>query len=231
MTLSAEYLAALIDGEGYVGIVKFSDKRHRVEHRLTPYVQVAMTQANDLLEEIASTFHGWLSKDIYRKNNRPIKRVTVAGHRNVKPLLNLILPHLRVKKRQAVLVLKFIINSEVGRGYNDTTLKRQIEIYNELRLLNHRGLGKVKGLLSIQNIRSSRRKKRNMFTKEELEELYYKKGLLQREIAELKGCSRGPVSSYLGYYKMRRTRQEVASRRPKESYWKRERRIATGKRV
>jgi hypothetical protein len=203
--ISAEYLAGLVDGEGYIGITKVPSKIYRLRYSLKPIVQICMANADELLWEIAQTFGAYYFKHRVKENCKP-QRTVVFKTAKIKPLLEYILPHLHVKNRQATLVLEFQkLRQTPIKHYDETILRRMIEIYNELRVLNHRGLGNPGNLLSTDNIRPFNARKKellDLLPKRELEDLYWGKKLMTCEIAKLKGCHVSSVKKYMRYYRI-----------------------------
>ena len=184
--VSPEYLAGIVDGEGYVGVTVRKKPKARLGLEFTPRVQINMTRAKELLEEITQQYHGTINplrRKNAPKNWSPILTMLVR-HSHVKPLLEDILPYLRIKKAQALLVLEFLTNHCPHGKTNDENLLRQVEIYNKLKTLNVRGTGKPK-LLDITSVRPRRKSGfLPILTKEQLHDLYWNKELTPTEIAK-----------------------------------------------
>ena len=142
--LMAAYLAGLIDGEGYLGILqvkkgeksKWSSLR---EFQYIPVMKVCMTD-RDIIEWLYKSFGGtfetrqhpekeWKSKVSYgwtmRKNQ-------------VIEIVRLVYPFLRVKKKQAQILLRFPLG-QVGTIISDSVYEIRGKLRDEIRTLNHKG--------------------------------------------------------------------------------------------
>ncbi|MCJ7630845.1 hypothetical protein MUP77_00365 [Candidatus Bathyarchaeota archaeon] len=156
--LSKEYLAGLIDGEGYIGIIKTRRPKWkgRINIELTPRVQINMTRAHTLLEEIKKECHGrlylktWLNVPSHWHST---ENLYIEGKENVSRLLNDILPHLRLKNKQATLVLEYYKYASPHGIDSENNLPHQFRIYNELRKLNWRGKGEAPTLRLEDHVR------------------------------------------------------------------------------
>lgn len=223
--VSAPYLAGLIDGEGYIGIVKCGGgeikEKYRLGYSLIPTICLTMTKADELLKEISEMFDAYYKKHRTNRHNcKPQTQISIPA-RSIKRFLLYILPHLRLKKKQAELLLEFLKYRKKISQYDNTKLEKQIEIYNKLKFLNLQGLGKPKGLLSVDQIRDFRPKKKKfleLLVPDELRELYWERDLTQLEIAKLKGCPHWAVKTYMNkYYKIPgRSSSECAKKRERD---------------
>ena len=113
------YIAGLIDGEGTVGVHKGKGIC------LAPRVQISNTQIpllTWLLEKIGT---GYVHRTEYE-----------TTFYDVKPLLKAALPYLRIKKRQAELVIEFVDLRLSRTKWFDQFTQREIDIREELRKLN-----------------------------------------------------------------------------------------------
>jgi len=113
------YIAGLIDGEGTIGVHKGKGAC------LTPRVQIANTNIpilTWLLEKIGT---GYVHRTEYE-----------TAFYDVKPLLTATLPYLKIKKRQAELVMEFVDLRLSRSKWFDQFTQREIEIREELRKLN-----------------------------------------------------------------------------------------------
>ena len=146
--LSHEYLAGLIDGEGYIGVVKCRRPKWkgRMNIELIPRVQINMTRAHNLLEEIKNEYNGRM----YLKKRPPsapshwanTENLYIEGKEKLTRLLNNILPHLRLKRKQAELILEYFKYASPHGINSEKNLPHQFRIYNELKKLNWRRKGK-----------------------------------------------------------------------------------------
>lgn len=147
------YIAGLIDGEGYIGLVKYIEKRRtkNIKNRITyyyhPVVKLAMCD-RDGIDLIDSLFLGniWFhQRNEKYKNWKNQWEWQAKGQKRVKEILQAILPYLKVKRKQAELVIDFIRNREIKETHKikwgQTSYdKNDNEIYNKSRLLNHKGV-------------------------------------------------------------------------------------------
>ena len=139
------YIAGILDGEGYIGLVKHIEKRSKRETiYYDPVVNVSMT--NKLaIDFINSLFEGniWFSDKGEKTNRKGIFEWVAKGQKRTKEILEAVLPFLKVKKEQAVTLLRFIerrekISHKIKWGETSYT-KEDNKYYNEIRKLNHRG--------------------------------------------------------------------------------------------
>lgn len=131
------YFAGLLDGEGFVTITCQGTTTQGS-------AAVGITNMNKpLLEELKRNFGG-----IIYDHGKPTSVRHKQGYvwrlngKKVEPFLTLVLPHLRLKKRQAELTLIFIETVKAGGPGRDTTNETLIlrdEIREEVRTLNKRG--------------------------------------------------------------------------------------------
>lgn len=134
------YTAGLIDGEGYMGLIPHSVTKNSY----SPKVKVASTTM-ELVQFLHNNFGGHLDKlrISSQSNHKSSAMWTLSNGINVGPFLEKLLPYLKVKNKQANLILKYIkeypYKKMRQKDNKDIILKRQ-EIYKQIRLLNYRGL-------------------------------------------------------------------------------------------
>jgi hypothetical protein len=138
----AAYLAGLVDGEGCISIYHrraYSKSRERNPSAIGG-VRIAMC-APDLIQWICSiTGLGKVYRLPARKDTDKDSWLWEPGLRESARFLEAILPYLRLKERQASLLIELAhikAQSRRGRQYN---LERQQEIAQEIKILNKRGL-------------------------------------------------------------------------------------------
>ena len=134
------YTAGLIDGEGYIGLIPHSVTKNSY----SPKVKVSSTTIN-LVEFLHDNYGGHLDKlRIHSQENRKMSAMwTLSNGKNVGPFLKKLLPYLRVKNRQANLILEYIekCTYKKMRGTEKKDVSRErFLLYKKIRLLNHRGL-------------------------------------------------------------------------------------------
>ncbi|MEK9206967.1 MAG: hypothetical protein AAB922_00670 [Patescibacteria group bacterium] len=134
------YTAGLIDGEGYIGLIP-----HPVtKNSYSPKVKVASTTI-ELVQFLHDNYGGHLDKlRAYSQPNRKMSAMwTLSNGINVGPFLKKLLPYLRVKNKQANLILEYIekYTYKKMRGTEKEYVSHErFLIYKQIRLLNHRGL-------------------------------------------------------------------------------------------
>jgi len=189
------YLAGLIDGEGWIGISKHNRKgRSRYPFEFRANVGICLGKGSFILNELKEEYGG----SIYFRKKRDSRWVDITSWQlagsNCKPFLIDLLPYLRIKRTQADLVLEFLdLQGETGlNALYPKIKKRQIEIYNELRLLNAKGKTEPE-LVDIQVTPGER--KYVKFESEELRRMYWDEKMSMVDIAERFGVSFGAVNN------------------------------------
>lgn len=136
------YVAATIDGEGTitVSVKKNNADPERGGAPLTPLIGISNTK-KELIDWLHSILFGSTmrtSKKDVKRNRKAVWAVQVARLLDVKALLEQVLPYLKVKRRQAELVLQFcnLRLKDTWATYNP----RLFEIAKEVRKLNRKGL-------------------------------------------------------------------------------------------
>lgn len=146
------YVAGIIDGEGYVGILKARKDVH-----MRPRVDVENT--SELLIDYLAKTTGLAKKyKKMRKNSKPnhhqIWSWTVRKFSEIKSLCEAVLPFLVIKRRHTELLLELIslreksyeksmeklVRDDVGKFIGKPSVEysqREIQIYQELRALNN----------------------------------------------------------------------------------------------
>ncbi len=131
----AAYLAALVDGEGYVGLVK---RKRKNGFGYEPKVVIANTNETlrDIHEEIG------LGRIFVDKRNKKSKSILIwtIPVKQAKVLIERLLPYMRLKKRQAELWLQAVELNSKRKACERVTARPKLDmLYQELRNLNHRG--------------------------------------------------------------------------------------------
>lgn len=153
------WLAGFIDGEGYLGIERQRKKetaRQSASLLYHPYLIIANSNYN-VLEFIRKYIGYGYVYEVRRKksklrhnNEKPGFQYKLTKMDKLRPFLNTLRPYLRLKQQQCALLLKFITIRQnakriTGRGHRGSTSFSNLEeeIYQELRILNKRGLSNV----------------------------------------------------------------------------------------
>lgn len=133
--LTAAYLAGFVDGEGHISIYPYvrKDRNNQVYYKVN--FKVCNTN-KEIIESFKASYGGW----IYTQNKDNFDHKTLytwsLDSINAEKVLMIIYPFLRIKRRQCELVLERI---RLKNKTDEISLKRIIDIYNELKLLNKRG--------------------------------------------------------------------------------------------
>ena len=138
--MSDEYLAGLIDGEGYFGLIPSKVKGLKVSS-FEPTVKIGMTgySALAIMKLLQTQYGGHI--ELRRKltaGNRQAYTYTLKSRNRVKALVENICPYLMIKQEQAKLLLEFCnLPSSHTRytSYDPKTVTRKLEIYNEMKTL------------------------------------------------------------------------------------------------
>lgn len=141
--LSKEYLAGILDGEGYVGITsrKMSGRRNYVGR-----VTIVLSDKGGGLN-VLKCFKKYYGGKIYKKKIYKYKEsftpthplwVYEASHLKARKILTDLLPHLIIKKLQAKLAIKCGSNKTVAakKGVPVKELKKRCELYLKVKELN-----------------------------------------------------------------------------------------------
>jgi|SRR3989344_7422246 len=143
------WLAGFIDGEGYIGIVRSRKRKTRQSSdtwRYHPWVIVTSTDVKvleDIQLVVSTQKRASLSRTAGQKAAYQIK---ITKFNDLVQFLEAVLPYLRLKQKQAKLLIEFCKYREsvkivTGRGSRGETSFGEIEenIYLQLRELNKRG--------------------------------------------------------------------------------------------
>lgn len=147
---TAAYVAGIVDGEGYIGVVK---REMTGSMRSTRYagVLVVGNTSRRLIEALVAAFD--IGSVTYRRGGERKKGcfLWAIQSRNARDVLVRVRPYLVVKRAQADLVVEFVDGFESFKGgrpgkfggqtVSDHELGRRSRIYEELRRLNRVGPG------------------------------------------------------------------------------------------
>jgi hypothetical protein len=128
--MTAEYIAGLIDGEGYLGIwLRKSGYQ--------PGVKIAMVGARHVLEELQRQFGGHIEHRVAKQqNHRDSDCWSLKTKKAIVEFLDTITPHLLIKQRQAELLKEFCELGALHPLYAPIErLERSQVIFNEMRRL------------------------------------------------------------------------------------------------
>ncbi len=132
------YLCGFIDGEGSLFISKTNHKNGKYIS-ITPVLSITNTDKN-----IITIISKWLKgvgiitiKKDKREKNKICYNYLKTGF-GILPLLNIIIPHLIVRKQQAIMLKKFI-ELRLKDKWLTSYSKREISLYETIKKLNKRG--------------------------------------------------------------------------------------------
>jgi hypothetical protein len=138
MKITEEYLAGLLDGEGYFGLMKRNgfEKGYRRKGYI-PAVKMAFTNKDaEILYVLKEKYGGNINSSGQRGNTKPSTQWEIKSKINLKEFLPKIIPYLIIKKPQAKLLLEFCEMGYIHPMNKDKTdLNRVIEIHRELSIL------------------------------------------------------------------------------------------------
>ena len=141
--LTSAYLAGIIDGDGYISILKTKRGTKKSFHSsrdyiYVPVVKVAMVD-KEFIQWLHTSFGGNFETRPAFNNNRESYCWTLRKAL-VEDFLHDIYPYLRIKKRQAELVFKFKnLNLGAGKTIDDANWAKRDDLYEQIRSLNKRG--------------------------------------------------------------------------------------------
>jgi hypothetical protein len=145
--ISKQYLAGFIDGEGYLGIMKHTNKTKR-GYSYVPCIKIAQTvKQREVIDIIHKMYGGHIDKIRGHHSNRN-DSVTIAikGRVSIRKLLEDISEFLIVKKHQAKILSDFLdipVPTTRIPGIVDIEMNKMYEskekLYLAIRKLNQRG--------------------------------------------------------------------------------------------
>lgn len=156
--ITLDYIAGFIDGEGYIGIIKKKNIRlktgSQLGHYYVPSIKISQSLKNsEVLGDIAKLFGfgNFYRTNKNKKNQAIANNLEFRGSSRCKEIIDLIHPHLRVKQKQADVLLKFFSLPKPSNGVTDALNKERIDIdiqrdllHKEIIELNKRGLAETK---------------------------------------------------------------------------------------
>lgn len=140
--LNRQYVAGLLDGEGYFGIMLGTSQ---IRRKFVPTVKMAMTH-EEIVRLVQKTFGGHIhirpeSRDQNYKISWKWEARSCVG---VKRVLDYVQPFLIVKKVQAKVLREFIETVQPNAGspwkLDPAILEKRAQLYHLMKKLNFRGL-------------------------------------------------------------------------------------------
>jgi len=137
------YLAGVLDSDGYIGLRMNTDRRRStLSQSICPTIQIGQCQI-----EAVELGHKLFGGRIYKvRNPFPLKDrnlLIVYKRVDIKKLLLAVLPYLRIKRRQAELVLEFVKLREsklkAKRCSKNTYTEKERQLWLIVKALNQTG--------------------------------------------------------------------------------------------
>lgn len=138
--ITPQYLAGLIDGEGYLGLIPSRVKGLK-NQSFEPVIKIGMTGESILMlfNQLQATHGGHIEKRrLLTKGNRDAYTYSLKSRKKVLALLEQIHPYLLVKKSQSKLLMVFCSLPSTHSRYNSydpSILQQKIDMYFELKYL------------------------------------------------------------------------------------------------
>ena len=134
-----DYIAGISDGEGYSGRWKTKSRSLLRAYGYRPGIKIAMVDCDDLIYALCDEFGGHIhNRTAKQANHRNSTCWELKGKKLLKPFLEDITPHLRLKTRQAELLYEFCQIGNLHPLYAPQERFVQAEtIYRELLALKH----------------------------------------------------------------------------------------------
>lgn len=139
------YLAGLVDGEGCLDFYKTSNKSCTRGFTFVARMTITNTNLEALISIAQEIGIGKITKKPRDGNKRKDAYNLFYSPREVRVLLPFIIPYLRMKKKQAELLLNFLGQSHwgkngQGKGLTDKQVSDRENLFQEMRKLNQRGV-------------------------------------------------------------------------------------------
>jgi hypothetical protein len=129
------YLAGFLDGEGSIGFTYRKDR-----HGYTPTV-IFSNSDKSVLEWIRNRIGGILTRESRRNpHHKDGYKLYFRSRADILPLLRTLLPHLKVKKKQAELMIQFCESRLNRKVQNSPLTVEELKIIKEVSKLNKRGI-------------------------------------------------------------------------------------------
>lgn len=141
--LNSAYFAGLIDGEGYISLLKSKKGNKKYwsstrDYIYIPVIKVAMVD-RPIIEFLKDSFGGSFEIRKARGNARESYCWT-ARKLNVMNILQAIYPYLRVKRKHAEVLFKYKnLNNGAGIAISDENWLKRDNLYEEIRKLTKTG--------------------------------------------------------------------------------------------
>jgi hypothetical protein len=141
MKISEEYLAGLLDGEAYFGLMPRRGMENGYERKgYHPALKMAFkNQDAEILIALKEKYGGHLNYRGYSGRSQPSTQWELKGKKALKEFLPKVIPYMILKKAQAELLLEFCEMPYAYRRLKDQTIwTRVLEIFEELKRLKYK---------------------------------------------------------------------------------------------
>lgn len=143
MEITRRYLAGLMDGDGYIGLMKF---KNPYGYHISPSIKLVLTQP-EILYELQKKLGGHISIRKWPVEKTNWKTAYAWEHKTwvqAARVLDYIYPYLILKKPQAEIMKEFLSTKQPvnhgSRGLPDGVAKRREELTRAIKVLNYRGV-------------------------------------------------------------------------------------------
>jgi hypothetical protein len=147
MKLTPQYIAGFIDGEGYLGIIRKTDKvRSTLGHYYKVCIKIAQTNdSNEILYLLKERYGGNISKTRVHKgkNQSPSDMIEFTNSVRIRRILDDIQPYLIVKSKQAEVLRSYIDLPKQTKTNRTQSDAMREELYKQIKVLNRRGLAET----------------------------------------------------------------------------------------
>lgn len=135
--ISPQYLAGLIDGEGYLGLLPCRTKGLK-NPSFEPVIKIGMTgsMAYEIMTLLREQYHGSIEqRPVLTKGGRIAYMLTIKSKKTVYKMLSDIYPYLFVKRSQAELLMEFCklpMTHSRHASFDPKVLARKVAIAKEM---------------------------------------------------------------------------------------------------
>ena len=141
--LEIGYIAGIIDGEGWLGLVNRTDRRNKKNINCQTYLMIGNTNKKVLDWLVKITKLGNISKpydsEIKLSSNRKPHWLLRFSPNDMRLLLPRIIPYLVIKKRQAEIIIEYLNMTFKGKHRTEEEYTIIMRLYDEIKQLNRKG--------------------------------------------------------------------------------------------
>ncbi|UXF50577.1 hypothetical protein 7778G3H09_2 [Haloquadratum phage sp.] len=117
LKVETSQVAGLFDAEGSISLSPMNRGHYRLNHRLKPQIRVSQVQDKTMLEDIFDSYNDYIDFDygLSKRNNendphrQPTVEVNICTKNSIRNFLAPLLPMLKEKQEQAIIMLREII--------------------------------------------------------------------------------------------------------------------------